>query len=117
MKPLVIVGTGLAGYTFAREFRRLDKQTPVTMISTDDGAFYSKPMLSNAFAKGKDAAGLITTPVESKAKQLDARIMSYSEVTAVDPERRSVILKDSELSYGRLVLALGGGNHPPAARR
>jgi rubredoxin-NAD+ reductase len=107
MKPIIIIGTGLAGYTLAREFRKLDKDTPVTMISMDDGAFYSKPMLSNAFAKGKDAEGLIITPAHSMADQLNAQILTHSEVTAMDPERQIVSLNGQDLNYSRLVLAWG----------
>ena len=51
--PVVIVGTGLAGYTTAREWRKLDGETPLVMISRDDGSFYSKPALSNALAQRK----------------------------------------------------------------
>ena len=47
-QPVVIVGTGIAGYTVARELRKLDSQVPIVMISRDNGSFYSKPMLSNA---------------------------------------------------------------------
>jgi len=56
--PVVIVGTGLAGYNLAREFRKLDGETPLLLISADDGRSYSKPMLSTGFAKDKDADGL-----------------------------------------------------------
>ena len=36
--PIVIVGTGLSGYTLAREVRKLDKETPIVMVTADDGA-------------------------------------------------------------------------------
>ena len=36
--PLVIIGTGLAGYTVAREVRRMDKERPIVLISQDGGA-------------------------------------------------------------------------------
>ena len=35
--PIVIVGTGLSGYSLVREFRKLDKETPVIMVTADDG--------------------------------------------------------------------------------
>ena len=53
-QPVVIVGTGMAGYTVARELRKLDSTVPIVMISRDDGSFYSKPMLSNALAMKKE---------------------------------------------------------------
>lgn len=59
--PIVIVGAGMAGYTLAREFRRLDKKTPLTLVTSDEGCLYSKPMLSNAFFLGKSLAGLSTS--------------------------------------------------------
>ena len=33
--PLVIVGSGLAGYTLAREWRKLDATTPLVIVSQD----------------------------------------------------------------------------------
>ena len=32
MKPLLILGTGLAGYTLAREFRKLDQTRPLVLV-------------------------------------------------------------------------------------
>ena len=56
--PLVVIGTGLAGYNLVKEFRKADAQRQVIMITADDGCQYSKPMLSTGFSKGKDADGL-----------------------------------------------------------
>lgn len=107
MNPIVIIGTGLAGYTLAREFRKLDADTPLVLISADDGAFYSKPMLSNAFAQGKDAAALVNTPAEKMAEQLDARILTQTRVTGIDTRARQVVTGQETIGYARLVLALG----------
>ena len=107
MKPIVIVGTGLAGYTVAREFRKLDRETPLVLISADDGAFYSKPMLSNAFAQGKDAAALVNTPADTMAEQLDARILTHCGVTAIDTNSGQVKTAQEDIDYTQLVLALG----------
>ena len=56
LNPVIVLGTGLAGYSVAREFRRLDKATPLLVISRDHAGFYSKPMLSNALAGNKTAS-------------------------------------------------------------
>ena len=107
MNPIVIIGTGLAGYTLAREFRKLDTETPLVLISADDGAFYSKPMLSNAFAQGKDPAALVNTPADTMAEQLGARVLTQTRVTAIDTAGRAVRTEDDEIAYSKLVLALG----------
>ena len=53
MKPIVVLGIGMAGYTLIRKLRKLDHNTPITLISRDSGDHYSKPMLSDALAQGK----------------------------------------------------------------
>lgn len=112
--PIVIIGTGLAGYSLAREFRKLDKATPVVMITSDDGHSYSKPMLSTGFTKKKDAEGLAQASAATMAEQLGVQIRTYTLVTALDPTNRRIHLekvgeKDGKesLAYSKLVLAWG----------
>lgn len=106
-KPVVIVGTGLAGYNLAREFRRLDSQTPLLLISADDGRSYSKPMLSTGFAKGQDADALVMVEAGAMAVQLDAQVRTHTRVTGVDPAQRRLWLGEEAVDYRDLVLALG----------
>ncbi|HSC78763.1 MAG TPA: FAD-dependent oxidoreductase, partial [Chitinolyticbacter sp.] len=61
-EPVVIVGSGLAAYNCAREFRKLDSATPLTLVTRDGGGFYSKPMLSNALAGNKTPQALVMKP-------------------------------------------------------
>lgn len=105
--PIVIVGTGLSGYTLAREIRKQDKQTPIVMVTADDGASYSKPMLSTGFTKGKDADGLIQAPAEQMQEQLEVTLRAFTSVTGVDPDSHQVLLGDERLTYSKLVLAWG----------
>ena len=107
MPPVVIVGSGLAGYTLAKEFRKLAPEPPLHIITRDDGAFYSKPMLSNALAKGKTAQTLATADAERMAGQLRAAIWTDTEVTALDFAAQTVTARGEALRYGKLVLAVG----------
>ena len=105
--PIVIVGTGLSGYSLVRELRKLDKTTPVVMVTADDGVNYSKPMLSTGFTKGKDAKGLAQGDTEAMAEQLSVDIRTYSTVTGIDTGARELVLGDERLAYSKLVLAWG----------
>jgi rubredoxin-NAD+ reductase len=107
MNRIIIIGTGLAGYTVAREFRKLDKETPLAIITSDDGRFYSKPMLSNALASGRSPDSLATSDAAQMATQLNATIVNHAWVTAIDTEQRTVTVNNEVLNYGKLVLALG----------
>ncbi|MEJ2645754.1 MAG: FAD-dependent oxidoreductase [Gammaproteobacteria bacterium] len=107
MDPIVIVGTGLAGYTVARELRKLDADTPLVMITADDGRFYSKPNLSNGYGLGKQADELAMSDAQAMAQQLHAAIHTDARVEALEIQQRRVILADRSQPYSRLVLALG----------
>lgn len=105
--PLVIVGTGLAGYNLAKEFRKLDAERPLMLISADDGRLYSKPLLSTGFAKGKQADELAMQDAASMAGQLQAEILTQTRVERIDPQQRRLWLAERELEYSDLVLACG----------
>jgi rubredoxin-NAD+ reductase len=108
MEPIVILGSGLAGYAVAREFRRLDTATPVVVVTADGGEVYSKPMLSTALAAGRDAAQLPSAGAAQLATQLRIETRVRTRVAAIDREGRSLRLADGgRLGYGHLVLALG----------
>ncbi|MHB9004967.1 MAG: FAD-dependent oxidoreductase, partial [Coriobacteriia bacterium] len=106
-QPVVIIGSGLAGYTLAREFRKLDKETLLVILSADHGGFYSKPMLSNAFAQNKSAETLVNKSAIQMADELKAEIIAPARVTAIDPALRQLTVNGRTLPYGRLVLAMG----------
>lgn len=105
--PIVIVGTGLSGYSLAREFRKLNQDVPVVLVTADDGISYSKPMLSTGFTKNKDADGLAQADPDTMAEQLGVEIRPWSAVTGIDTEARNLLLGDRSLRYGKLVLAWG----------
>lgn len=105
--PIVIVGSGLAGYTVARELRKRDSNTPLVMLTEDDGAFYSKPLLSNALAKGKSADALVSADCDSMAAQLNMRILPFSRVVSVEPAQHQLVCEGQRLDYRALVLAVG----------
>jgi len=107
MEPIVIIGSGLAGYGVAKEFRKLDKATPLTIITADGGESYSKPMLSNALAKKQAPAALAMAQASQMETQLPANIRTRAHVTAIDPSTHSLQIGGEKIAYSKLVLALG----------
>lgn len=105
--PVVIIGTGLAGYNLAREFRKLDVQTPLLLITADDGRSYSKPMLSTGFAKQKDADGLCMAEPGAMAEQLNAEIRTHTRISGIDPGHKRLWIGEEAVEYRDLVLAWG----------
>jgi rubredoxin-NAD+ reductase len=104
---IVIIGSGLAGFTVIREIRKLDKAVPITLVTREPGYFYSKPMLSTALASKKEASQLVSTPQDGMAAQLEITIMSETEVNKIDAISQTVSTNKGSLVYSKLVLALG----------
>jgi rubredoxin-NAD+ reductase len=104
---IVIIGTGLAGYQLAREFRRADSQTPLMLITADEGKYYSKPQLSTALTSGKTSDMLATATADAMASQLNATIRTQSTVTHIDPAHKMIHLENETIPYAKLVLACG----------
>lgn len=107
MNPLIIIGAGLAGWTTAREFRKLDTTTPVMVISADSGDFYAKPSLSSAFAQKRSPGQLISTPAARMVETLKTTLLAHTRVQAINPASRTLATSRGEFSYSQLVLATG----------
>ena len=110
-QSLIIVGAGLAGWTTAREFRKLDTTTPVLLVTADSGDFYAKPSLSNAFAQGRLPALLVSTPAAKMAETLNVTLLAQTRVEAIDTAAQTMRVRSAAglqtLSYRDLVLATG----------
>ncbi len=104
---IVIIGSGLAGYTVVREIRKLDKAAPITLITREPGYFYSKPMLSTALASKKDAMQLVSTAADGMATQLEMTLLSECDVSGIDSGTQTIKTSKGDLPYGKLVMALG----------
>lgn len=107
-RTVLIIGAGLAGYNVAREFRKLDQDSRLVIVSHDAADSYSKPMLSNALSGNKTAASLVMKHCAQMADELNADIRARTEVQAIDAEARKAVLADgSSIRWDDLVLALG----------
>lgn len=105
--PIIIIGTGLSGYSLVREIRKQDKTTPLLMITADDGHSYSKPMLSTGFTKGKSADELAQADAVGMAEQHSIELRAHTRVTGIDTGAHCVLIGDERLPYSNLVLAWG----------
>lgn len=111
MHPLIIIGAGLAGWTTIREFRKLDTATPIVLVTSDNGDFYAKPSLSNAFAQKRTPDQLVSTPAAKMVEAQNVTLMAHSSVLALDAAAQTVTVVSNgdshTLSYSQLVLATG----------
>ncbi len=111
MHPIVIIGSGMAGYTLAREFRKLNPDHELLMICADDAVNYAKPTLSNALVGNKAPEQIQLGDAEKMSTQLNMQIQTHTWVKEIHADRHELVIeKDGQQNiqpYSKLVLAVG----------
>ncbi|MCW8956655.1 MAG: FAD-dependent oxidoreductase [Gammaproteobacteria bacterium] len=107
MHPITIIGSGLAGYSLAREIRKLNDQIDIRIITADAGQFYSKPMLSNALSKKLSIEKLTTSKAQQMAEQHNLQIVNHCRVQQIDAQQKQLITDSGVYPYSQLILANG----------
>jgi rubredoxin---NAD+ reductase len=110
---IVVVGSGLAGFGVLRELRRLSPGAKLTMVTLEDGHFYSKPALSTAFAKGKTSETLVTSNAEKMIAQLKLNARIGREAESIDRKGKALCTTGGPILYDKLVLAIGASPFRP----
>jgi rubredoxin-NAD+ reductase len=107
-RSVVVIGSGLAGYGLVRELRRKDEGVAITVLTSDGGEGYSKPMISTGYTKDLNADKLAAQSAEELAEQLNVTVRTRTRVASIDTQTQTVHLEGGEtLAYSELVLALG----------
>ncbi len=121
--PIVIIGSGQAGVSLARELRKANPEQAITVVSADQGGFYSKPMLSNAFIKKLPLERLVMQDCNVLAEKTQIQTIAHAQVTKVDTATQIIHLEQTldagqvelkTLAYDKLVLAVGAEPFAPA---
>ncbi|SJN44544.1 FAD-dependent oxidoreductase [Psychrobacter sp. JB385] len=118
---VVIIGAGLAGWHVIDAIRAKDKEIPITLVTTDSGDRYHKPMLTMAISQNKRASDLVRASGSDAAKTAGVTLLADTQVTDIDTATQQLQLISANrpdpahtdyatISYGKLVLAMGA--HP-----
>lgn len=112
--PIIIIGSGMAGYTLARELRKLSPDIAITLVCRDAGESYAKPTLSNALAQGKLADTIALSDANKMAESLNLTVLNFYNVSRIDSDNKTITIhpvlasdKQEIMPYSKLVLATG----------
>lgn len=114
-QQIVVIGAGLAGWSVVDAIRALDKEVGITLIAADNGDRYHKPMLSAAFSQQKTAKDLIRFTASEAAEKANVELLTNTRVHRIDSQNHKLLLQGGELSYQKLVLAVGATPAIPAS--
>ena len=109
--PVVIAGSGQAGYQIAASLRTEGYCEPIVLIGEEPHPPYQRPPLSKAFVMGKqDQARLLLRP-ETYYHDHQIELLAGEKVVTIERTSRKIYLRSGrQLSYNKLVLALGARN-------
>lgn len=102
--PVVVVGSGLAGLSFAGTIRQLGYVGSLTMVSDEFEPPYDRPPLSKAFLKDGDAQRIRL----DESRLTNAHVIRGVSAEVLDLDSRTLKLTDGQvLPWGTLVIATG----------
>ena len=113
---IVIIGSGLAGITFAEELLRLSPNHDILIVTRDSLGHYSRPMLSHGFSRDDIESKIILKSFEDLRKS-GIEVQTGCMVKSIDRSEKRLIVEGAPTSptipYDHLVLAPGSSAHIP----
>ncbi len=106
-QPVVIIGSGYAGYGLAQALRKADPEVEIRVLTQESGHLYSKPALSIGLSQGKSAEALSGESPLAIEQRLNIRVYPHCKVLGIDSAKRRLRTSFGEMEYGQLVLASG----------
>jgi NAD(P)H-nitrite reductase large subunit len=109
----VIVGGGVAALSAAESIRSVGAPARITMVTAEDGAWYSRPGLAYLLT-GEVPEPQLTLRTNDELQRLDI-VRVQGEATVLQVEAHCVLLRDgTRVPYDRLLIATGAASIPAA---
>lgn len=113
MSNIVIVGSGIGGFTVAQTVRAEDSESNIYIIGKENFYPYNRIKLSKALDRDVTADELLIKP-ESWYKEQNIELLKGVEMTSISTSQRTVSLSNGDsLVYDKLVLASGAESFIP----
>ncbi|MCK9394571.1 MAG: FAD-dependent oxidoreductase [Methylobacter sp.] len=114
---IVIIGSGVAGVSFAEKYRALSAdEDEITLVTREQDGYYSRPLLSRGFSKADIEQSIILKPFD-KLRENNINVLCRVEVTAINRVDKSIAIngpcQEKELQYDKLILAPGSSAFIP----
>jgi NAD(P)H-nitrite reductase large subunit len=113
---IIIIGSGIAGVSFAEKYRSLSADDEITIITRENDGYYSRPLLSRGFSKNDIEQSIILKTFD-KLRASNITVISGAEITAINRSEKKVAItgscQEKSLLYDKLVLATGSSAFIP----
>ncbi len=113
---IVIIGSGIAGVSFAEKFRSLSPNDDITLVTQEHDGYYSRPLLSRGFTRNDIEQSIILKTFD-QLRTSNINVIPGTKVTTIDREHKIISLEgpcqETSISYDKLILAQGSAAFIP----
>ncbi|MGR8998559.1 MAG: NAD(P)/FAD-dependent oxidoreductase [Gammaproteobacteria bacterium] len=113
---IIIIGSGIAGVSFAEKYRSYSAADQITLITRENDGYYSRPLLSRGFSKNDIEQSIILKTFDELGAS-NITVISGAEITAINRSKKTVAVTASSqkqsFSYDKLVIATGSSAFIP----
>lgn len=117
---IIVVGSGVAGVTFAEKYRTLSPDDEIVLVTAEHDGYYSRPLLSRGFTKTDIEQSIILKSFD-KLRENGIDVIAGSEVTSIDRHNKTLSIEgpgqEKSLGYDKLILAQGSAAFVPPPYR
>ncbi len=107
---VIIIGSGIAGVSFAEQYRKLSPDAKITLLTRENQGYYSRPLLSRGFSE-QDIEQLIILKTFDALREKNICIINNVEVTAINRHDQFISVRGIDeierLDYEKLIIATG----------
>lgn len=111
--PIIVIGSGFAAYQWVKSFRKLDKNTAISLVTADQGADYSKPELSHVFSRDQQPTDLIKQTAVEFATEHNIKLLTNTVVDEINTDHQWIRFNDQQWHYCSLIIATGAKSFVP----
>lgn len=113
---IVIIGSGIAGVSFAEKVRALPVEAEITLVTREHDGYYSRPLLSRGFTRSDIEQSIILKTFE-QLRAGNINVISGTEVIGINRDAKTINLdgpcQEKSLPYDKLILAQGSAAFIP----
>lgn len=113
---VIIIGSGIAGITFAEKLSQLSADAKITILTKENQGYYSRPLLSKGFSRDNIEKDIIIKPFNALLDN-NICVIGGVEVTEINRDKQCVSVKGVDevetWEYDILVLAMGSAAFVP----
>ena len=111
---IIIIGSGVAGVSFAEQYRSYSTNDELTVVTNENGGYYSRPLLSHGFSRVNIEQSIILKTFDT-LRTNNIKVFVDTEVININRSDNTITLscQESILQYDKLIIATGSAAFIP----